>query len=473
MYVPRFAREIGGLAWRRRILVVGVALMLLLAAVVTTFLLPRMHESFTRVRIIGPRALHDLYGNRLEGAERLDDLVRSIRREILSTESAERVVADLGLDAGLEALSKPERSRARAALVEQITSSTSVNRLKADPGQAILRITHRSTDPAVAQRIVTELATGFRKGGSGGEDNGLPDTFQSAREEVSRLQTDLSCGEAEVAEFRSSHEDLAPDEAEALDTACECERLAIRSLDSEILALDRKLNEARAQLADEPEWTLAGDGSGRTRNLTHQELKKTMVAVAEKLSNVRDERRRRQANLDLLLRRQSSLPALKAELLSLEKRCDTLRASLVAAKQQETAAVNEWLLSQSEQAVIFDVLDSPVYPVRPNVPNQIVIAVLGLVIGLGAGIGTVVVLDLFDDSIRDVEGARVALALPVLGGIDCIRTEQEKRRARVRTRLSLVAVLAMLFLIGIALFVQVTADGDVGSLMARVVELVG
>ena len=105
--------------------------------------------------------------------------------------------------------------------------------------------------------------------------------------------------------------------------------------------------------------------------------------------------------------------------------------------------------------------------------GALVISVMGLVLGLGVGVGTVLTLDLLDSSIRSDRDISDLLGLPVLGTIDKIETPAERVKARRTARAATVGILALFFLTATALFVQVSSDGDVGSLMVRVLEMFG
>ena len=65
-------------------------------------------------------------------------------------------------------------------------------------------------------------------------------------------------------------------------------------------------------------------------------------------------------------------------------------------------------------------------------PNPLLMLIAGLLIGLGVGSITVYLVELSDNSIRNVDEARFLLELPILGVIGSIRPEELLAEERLR-----------------------------------------
>jgi hypothetical protein len=97
---------------------------------------------------------------------------------------------------------------------------------------------------------------------------------------------------------------------------------------------------------------------------------------------------------------------------------------------------------QREQPVKQQQMATP--PPRPTDPNILVVALVGSVLGLMAAIGLILLIDLLQGSFKTTEDVERGLAVPVLGGVSYLETE-EQRKATVqgRQRASLVAFAAV------------------------------
>lgn len=77
-------------------------------------------------------------------------------------------------------------------------------------------------------------------------------------------------------------------------------------------------------------------------------------------------------------------------------------------------------------------------PPRPTDPNILVVALLGCVLGLGAAIALILLLDLVQGTFKTLDDVERALPVPVLGGMSHLETEAEREESlRRRRRMSL------------------------------------
>ncbi|MCA9471159.1 MAG: hypothetical protein MRJ96_11505 [Nitrospirales bacterium] len=81
----------------------------------------------------------------------------------------------------------------------------------------------------------------------------------------------------------------------------------------------------------------------------------------------------------------------------------------------------------------FSLVDPPSLPEEPIRPNRKAIIFLGLVLALAGGVGSAVLAESLDDSIRSVDRLRAIAKIPTLGVIPYLSTREEQR-ARIRAR---------------------------------------
>lgn len=108
-------------------------------------------------------------------------------------------------------------------------------------------------------------------------------------------------------------------------------------------------------------------------------------------------------------------------------------------------------LEKEQKGERFTVVEPAQFPDKPASPNRLAIILIGIVLGIGAGIGSVAFLEFNDQTLRSAEDFSRACGLPVLGVIPEILHHREKSRARKGRALQLVVLLINIALAGVAL----------------------
>jgi polysaccharide chain length determinant protein (PEP-CTERM system associated) len=103
-------------------------------------------------------------------------------------------------------------------------------------------------------------------------------------------------------------------------------------------------------------------------------------------------------------------------------------------------------LEKGQQGERFTVVEPALLPEKPIKPNRLAIAFIGIVLGIGAGVGSVALLEFNDQSIRSAERLAQATSFPVLGVIPEIFSAAERRRARRKNLMELVALIVQMVL---------------------------
>ena len=169
----------------------------------------------------------------------------------------------------------------------------------------------------------------------------------------------------------------------------------------------------------------------------------TRIAEREAL-----ERRLRDANTTYQSRIEA-VPGRESEWVALTRDYQTIQlayTSLLAKKEEATLAANLERQSIGEQARI---AAAPVDPSRPISPNRPGVVLIGLILGLGIGLATVVLLEVTDSKIRSEQEVLTALRLPVLALFPQIVTTEGRKRMR-RRRL-MIGASAIVVAVGVAL----------------------
>src|SRR5208283_4199643 len=118
----------------------------------------------------------------------------------------------------------------------------------------------------------------------------------------------------------------------------------------------------------------------------------------------------------------------------------------------ETAKITQ-RLEASREGTRYTIIDPPRLPLEPTEPNKPLVIFIGLFLGAASGAGLVFSREFMDQSILDVEDAKRAFSLPVLGAISRITTQEEidKERAVTQNKLIVGIIAAAALIIASAL----------------------
>ena len=107
----------------------------------------------------------------------------------------------------------------------------------------------------------------------------------------------------------------------------------------------------------------------------------------------------------------------------------------------------ELILGQLSIDVPVEVVRPAQVPPRPTEPNVLVVALIGCILGLGAAIGLILLLDFLQGTYKTVDDVERGLSVPVLGAVSHLETDEEREHAvRHRRRVSTVAAAALVLI---------------------------
>ena len=499
MNTERSPRELVALLLRRKQQVVAVALAAFLVAAGVAVVKPRNYRAHTSLRIQGTPGL--------DGREFVDK-VHGVTRDIKNQANMSDVVSGLNLDAHLQGLPEHERADRRAGLVAELVNQTDVEKLESAPGVWVVTISHTSPDPEIAYRVVSKLASGYKDSTYKGPVEQQERVVQQrqeeedeARREYERLVAELDAFDKENAGFLDSPEKRL----EAVQTQIEdVEKVEIASLETEILRLQKMLEEEPPYHVEEVEIRnedLIGavekqirEGEATiTQLMVEQNKTERHPAVRAQMTILRDlQQKLAEARLDVRIETRKTPnemhPALSQQLIAAESGLARARRQLSVLRNKEAELLKDTRLAPeikstrermardvtvarqtleerqnrhtlareqlqvvlSQRQLEFNTIDPPTRPKGPSGPGALLIAFLGLAVGIAGGVGLAYVLDTTDHSFREVDQVTSYLGLPSLGAIHVIRTPAEEA-ARTRRGRQIAAAFVVVALVAIAL----------------------
>jgi hypothetical protein len=203
-------------------------------------------------------------------------------------------------------------------------------------------------------------------------------------------------------------------------------------LSSRIAALESLVEEQRASRAVPGEdGEAAAPASGLDLELAPIDARLAFIAQDKALIE------QTLADLDVSIQatpaNEMTQAGLEREIANLNEQYNAAVASLGQAKVGERIEV----LSKGER---FSLIEQPTVPGKPVRPKRLLIASAGIVGGLGAGLGFVVLLEMLNRSIRRPLDLSEKLGLEPFATVPYIRTAGEVRRKRSLVVLALVLV---------------------------------
>jgi uncharacterized protein involved in exopolysaccharide biosynthesis len=227
--------------------------------------------------------------------------------------------------------------------------------------------------------------------------------------QVTRLKTDL-------ATLRNRYADDHPDVVRL--------KASIASLEDPSATARRSEPEARPKKPENPAF------------LTLQAQLEGLNAEARSLTKRRQELRARMSSLESRLEK---TPEVERDYLELarDRENTVLRYRQVKAKLMEAEVAQE--LEQARKSERFSLIDPAQFPEKPRSPNRPAILLIGLILALGSGAGSVALLEVLDNSVRNSRDLSRLLAVPMMSIVPYIANATDLRRAAYPMRWMMVA----------------------------------
>jgi len=142
---------------------------------------------------------------------------------------------------------------------------------------------------------------------------------------------------------------------------------------------------------------------------------------------------RMQVQVNMHVARLQQVPIFEQKIAGLLRDYDILRTHYTSLLDKKLSAQTATAMESHQKAERFVVLDSATPPLKPFAPNRMFMDLAGLLGGFLGGLVLAFLAEMNDESVRtDSEAARI-VGKPILGGIPCMLTQQERRLRSLRT----------------------------------------
>jgi hypothetical protein len=151
-----------------------------------------------------------------------------------------------------------------------------------------------------------------------------------------------------------------------------------------------------------------------------------------RVEGARRESERLQKEVESAQARLAATPRVAEQLDALEREYENLSVSATDFANKRLEAGVAANMERRQKGEQFRVLEPAYAPPEPTSPNRRLIIAMGLLLGLGAGVGLALLIDVSDSSYHEPRALQAALRLPVLASIPAILLDPD--RARIRRR---------------------------------------
>jgi polysaccharide biosynthesis transport protein len=436
--------------WRRKTLILAIVAGVFAVGAGIVATLPNVYQSTVVVRVDAHRMGEEMVQRTV--SELVEQRITTVRQEMLSRPVLQRAIEDLGL---------------YSDLVKKKGIEVAVERMRKDldvkvEGENAFEITYRSNDALTAQKVTARLPQIYA------DEAVKTRTGQAKRAtalfttEVEALKKATSDWERKIAQFKVDHIGELPEQMEMNMRALERIGAMLQTKSEELrVAETRRSDIARSQLAADSEaGRLKAAENAVTRELVaaktqwtedHPELQRLQRESGELAAKRKEaegrmfaEKQERTRSVQLVSAVQKEIVELQQQAQQYQKRLDSTpqwahELGVLNRDYEITKTKYQSVISRKVEAELaeeleakaapsmFNVVSPATLPVEPAKPDRVGGLALAFLMALGLGVLTAVVLEMRDESIRDVKEMKDRIPLPVLAVVPQLGGKGERR----------------------------------------------
>lgn len=387
------------LLYKKRYVFAASVISILTITIIVSYVLPKEYEAKSTI-FIEKNFMNDLIKGIIV-TQSIEERTKALSTVLKSRSFLLRVLKDLDIDTG------KYREEQREGMIRNLQQKTEIkielNREHAKDTD-LFTVTFRGRDPQRSRDYVNALVRRYI------QENVLmnkEESFGATRflsDQIALFKQKLDRADSEIEDLKKNKDVMFE------------ERLS---------SLERKLNELLVVYTDEhPDVKKV---KSEIELLKHEINRKHSEITTASAGKPQDE------GLQPALRKKQSADAGvgRKTLIALEQERESLKKTyeeLLASRSKSEVSTQ---IEVQDKSGVFKILDHAITPLAPVSPNRINIILFGILGGLAAGLGIVILADLYDTRIKSIATVKT-LGLPVLAIIPIIQNKKEiwKRRRR-------------------------------------------
>lgn len=471
------------LARKNKTLLFVTALMVMTVVTIVSYLMPNKYEGHSTV-FIEKSVISELLKG-LTFTPSADDKIKVLSYALNSRTLIAKVLDELDLKKGSEA--------DQEELIRKMQDNTEI---KIKDKEGLFVISFQDKNPKIARDYVNALVRRYIDENTSSKREESYGATQFVSEQLTSFKDKLDKSEAAANAFKSGSGSVASMDPSLLlkdinDSQQRLDDIRIRktqletaisglskvnSAQSNMPLLQKKLQELQLQYTDNyPEIQRVKDdiraldeqlksGYGVSKPVDSPEY----ARLASELRALRQA----ESNLGNTIARNRGLlhtiPAARATLDSLEREKSsqkTLYEAMLARQGQSEVSKQ---MEVQDKSTVFRIVDPAVLPFKPVSPNRVKIILMGILGGIGAGLGLVLLKDQLDGSIKDPDMVK-QLGLPVLAVIPRIEDPQQLLLQAKRDRKLYIAASVYFSLILVVLAAEASGITLISKAISRLI----
>lgn len=200
-------------------------------------------------------------------------------------------------------------------------------------------------------------------------------------------------------------------------------------------------------------------------NPTYINLKTQIVSAETEIRNLQQDRQKIQHDLELYRTKLERAPLIEQEYndLTLDSKNAKDKYNEILEKLMSANVAKG--LEEQQRGEHFTITEPANLPTRPYKPNRLAIIVLGFVLSCGVALGTAIVQEGMDQSIKTEDHLAKLSGLPVLTSISLVETREDVKQRHKRSFMVGTLMASILFLVLVAVNLFVMPLGDLWQLI--------
>ena len=310
--------------------------------------------------------------------------------------------------------------------------------------------------------------------------NTLPEHAQYNLQIVDRIEQDIDKLNNQLKELREKENYLQTQLASIPPDSSNPDKDRLRELRVKLVNLESRFTDeypdvkkTKAEIADlEKKLKTTGQTpiDSKPDNPAYVTLSAQLASTRSEIESVRRQINVSQAKRDDYHRRIGASPRVEENYKVLMSQRNNLQAKIedLSKKYMESRMASG--LEKGQMGERFTLIDAARLPEKPVFPNIPAILLIGLVLGIGAGVGSAALKEISDQSVRTAGALSSALGLPVLAVIPDIVTKEDTVEDKQQRKQILIGV-AVVVVVAILIFHFFVMDLDVlwARMMRRMV----
>jgi len=478
-------------------------------AAVVAFALPSTYKSTTTVLIEEQEVPREYVAANI--ASFADQRLQSINQRIMSSTRLMDLITRFRLYTDLKEKVPADEivAKMRKAIKFNTISADVVDPRTGRPAQATIAfsVSYEGRHPETVQRVASELASLYLEENLRTREKQSSETFKFMEDEMKTLQARLAALDAKMSKYKKKNLTSLPELAQLNQQGLDQVERDIFRMDDQLRALRERKGYLQEQLVNVTrDLPLQEKESLKQLKLQLIDLKtrfsdeypdvvKTKAAIREiekqlkeKGASASGDRPDNPAYITLasqLAGNKSEIQSIQRQIAELRKKREVYRKRMEASPQVEEgykgllvergslqakyddlnrkamdAKVAQGL-EKEQLAERFSIIDAARLPEKPSSPNIPAILLIGLVLGMGAGVGVAAVRESGDDTVRSPDDlTKIAGGLPILASVPVILTAVDEGERKGR-RMKFATATAVVLVAGVLLFHFFVMDLDV------------